>query len=81
METIDALQVSQKINLLPKPLLQEVDRYIDFLNFKYIDWGEQLSENQIESIEKGKNDILNNRLIPHKVAKERIKNYIQSKSL
>lgn len=81
MNTIDAFQVSQKINSLPIPLLQDLDRYIDFLIFRHTDWGEQLSENQISLIEKGTNDILNNRLVPHEEAKERIKNYIKSKSL
>jgi hypothetical protein len=80
MKTIDALQLNQKINSLPISLLQDVDKYIDFLNFKYADWGEQLTENQIYLIEKGTKDIFNNRLVTHKEAKERIKNHIKSKS-
>jgi hypothetical protein len=80
MKTIDALQLNQKINSLPISLLQDVDKYIDFLNFKYADWGEQLTENQISLIEKGTKDIFNNRLVTHKEAKERIKNHIKSKS-
>jgi hypothetical protein len=52
--------------------LQEVDKYIDFLNYKYSDWAEQLSEDQIKLIEKGTKDIEEKRLIPHKEAKERI---------
>jgi len=79
MNTIDATQINQKINALPKALLPDVDKYIDFLNFKYTDWGEQLSENQIALIQKGTDDILNNRLVPHNEAKERIKNYIKNK--
>jgi hypothetical protein len=79
MNTTDALKVSQKINALPLPLLQDVDRYIDFLNFKYADWGEQLTE--IYLIKKGTDDILNNRIVPHEEAKEKIKNHIKSKSL
>jgi hypothetical protein len=53
MKTITPLQVNQKINSLPTSLLQEVDKYIDFLNYKYSDWAEQLSEQQMQLIEKG----------------------------
>jgi hypothetical protein len=81
MNTITPLQINKKINLLPVTLLQEVDKYIDFLNFKYADWGQQLSENQITLIEKGTKDIEENRVISHKEAKEKIKNYIKNKSL
>jgi hypothetical protein len=81
MKTITPLQVNKKINSLPASLLQEVDKYIDFLTYKYSDWAEQLSEQQIQLIEKGVKDIEENRLIPHKEAKERIKNYIKNKSV
>ncbi|MBC7522831.1 MAG: hypothetical protein H7239_00095, partial [Flavobacterium sp.] len=79
--TITPLQVNKKINSLPASLLQEVDKYIDFLNYRYSDWAEQLSEDQIQLIEKGNNDIEENRLIPHNEAKERIKEYIKNKSV
>jgi hypothetical protein len=81
MKTITSIQVNKKINSLPPSLLQEVDKYIDFLTYKYSDWAEQLSEQQIQLIEKGIKDIEENRLIPHKEAKERIKNYIKNKSV
>ncbi|HTG65320.1 MAG TPA: hypothetical protein VL859_02985 [Flavobacterium sp.] len=81
MKTITPLDVTKKINALPASLLQEVDKYIDFLTYKYSDWAEQLSEEQVQLIEKGTKDIEENRLIPHKEAKERIKNYIQNKSV
>jgi hypothetical protein len=81
MKTITPLQVNQKINSLPASLLQEVDKYIDFLNYKYSDWAEQLSEQQTQLIEKGIKDIEDNRLIPHEEAKKRIKNYIKNKSV
>lgn len=81
MKTITPLEVTKKINALPASLSQEVDKYIDFLTYKYSDWAEQLSEEQIQLIEKGVKDIEENRLIPHKEAKEIIKNYIQNKSV
>ncbi len=83
MTTITATQINKKIKSLPVNLLYEVDRYIEFLAFKSSnsDWAEQLSEQQISLIEKGKKDIEENRVIPHKEAKERIKNYIKNKSL
>ena len=83
MATITASQINIKINALPINLLQEVDKYIEFLTFKssHSDWAEQLSEQQISLIEKGKKDHEENRVIPHKEAKERIKHYIKNKSL
>lgn len=81
MKTITSLQLNKKISSLPASLLQEVDKYIDFLTYKYSDWAEQLSEQQIQLVEKGIKDIEENRLIPHKEAKERIKNYIKNKSI
>lgn len=81
MKTITSLDVTKKINALPASLLQEVDKYIDFLTYKYSDWAEKLSEEQIQLIEKGAKDIKENRIIPHKEAKEIIKNYIQNKSV
>jgi hypothetical protein len=64
METITPLQISQKINSLPATLLLEVDKYIDFLKYKYSqsDWAEKLSEQQIQLVEKGKKDIEENRV-------------------
>lgn len=81
MSNITASQVNQKIKSLPVTLLEEVDKYIDFLTFKYTDWSEQLSENQIKLIEQGKKDSEENRVISHKQAKEIIKNHIKNKSL
>lgn len=81
MKSITPLELNKKINSLPAPLLQEVDKYIDYLTFKYSDWAEQLSDDQIQLINKGKKDIEENRLIPHLEAKEKIKNYIKNKSL
>lgn len=81
MNTVTPSQVTKKINSLPASLLQEVDKYIDFLNYKYSDWAEQLSEDQILLIEKGTKDIEENKLIPHKEAKKRIKDYIKNKSV
>lgn len=81
MNSVTPLDVNRKINALPDALLQEVDKYIDFLNFRNSTLSAELSEKEISLIEKGKSDIEQNRLIPHKEAKERIKNYIKNKSL
>ena len=81
MNSVNANDVNKKINALPVTLLQEVDNYIDFLNYKYADFSAEFSEKEISLIEKSKDDIEQNRLIPHKEAKEKIKNYIKSKSL
>ena len=57
-----------------------------FYNTDGVDFSSQIfstefSEIEISLIEKGKDDIEQNRLIPHEEAKEKIKNYIKSKSL
>lgn len=81
MNSVTPLDVNRKINALPDNLLQEVDKYIDFLNFRQSNLSSGLSEKEISLIEKGKSDMEQNRTIPHKEAKERIKNYIKNKSL
>ncbi|MEP7094754.1 MAG: DUF2281 domain-containing protein [Flavobacterium sp.] len=83
MGTITPSKLNQKIKLLPANLLQEVNDYIEFLAFKssHTDWADQLTEKQISLIEKGKKDIKENKVVSHKEAKERIKNYIKNKSL
>ncbi|AND64175.1 hypothetical protein AX766_07040 [Flavobacterium covae] len=82
MATINASQLNQKIKLLPSNLLQEVNDYVEFLAFKYAqnDWATDLSKEQILLIEKGKKDIEQAKVISHQEARERIKNYIKSKS-
>ena len=82
MSTITASQINKKIKSLPANLLEELDKYIDFLTFKsQPDWADQLTEQQISLIEKGKKDIEENKVISHKEAKERIKSYIKNKSV
>jgi hypothetical protein len=44
------------------------------------DWINELTDVQKNYIEQGKNDIQNKNTISNKVAKEKIKNYINSKS-
>jgi hypothetical protein len=82
MATITASQINQKIKLLPINLLYEVDKYIEFLAYKssHNDWADQLSEQQISLVEKGKKDIEENKIMSHKEAKEKIKDYIKNKS-
>lgn len=81
MNTITAFQINQKVNALPEKLLQELDDYIDFLKYKYAqkDWSDDLTEQQIKLIEKGKNDLEQGKILSHTQAKEKIKNYIKNK--
>ena len=81
MNTITASQINQKVNALPEMLLQELDDYIDFLKYKYTqkDWSDNLTEQQVQLIEKGRNDIAQGRVFSHTEAKEKIKNYIKNK--
>jgi len=81
MNTITAFQINQKVNALPEKLLQELDDYIDFLKYKYAqkDWSDDLTDQQIKLIEKGKNDLEQGKVLSHTQAKEKIKNYIKNK--
>ncbi len=81
MNTITASKINQKVNTLPEKLLQELDDYIDFLKYKYAqkDRSDDLTEQQIKLIEKGKKDIAQGKVISHTEAKQKIKNYIKSK--
>ncbi len=78
MSKINAFELSQKISLLPVHLLQEVNDYIEFLTFKSSqkDWADNLTNNQKTLIEKGKNDIEENKVITHKGARKLINKYI-----
>ena len=81
MNTITASQINQKVNALPEMLLQDLDDYIDFLKYKYAqkDWSDNLTEHQVQLIEKGRNDIAQGRVFSDTEAKEKIKNYIKNK--
>jgi hypothetical protein len=81
MKPISASQVNKKIASLPQNLLQEVDHFIDFIINNPTDWAETLSEYHSALIEKGKRDIEEGRVISDKEARQRIKEYIRSKTL
>ena len=69
------------MNSLPETLLEEVDKYIDYLNYKYSDWSDQLSQHQVELIKKGKADIEANKTMTHQEAKEKIQAHIKARSI
>lgn len=69
------------MNSLPETLLEEVDKYIDYLNYKYSDWSDQLSQHQVELIKKGKADIEANNTMTNEEAKEKIQAYIKARSI
>ena len=75
--------LENNLKTLPKELLGNVNDYIDFLKEKYLtkDWANQLSEIQKKSIEKGILDIENENIISHEEAKQKIRNYLQSKAI
>lgn len=82
MDAVTVSQINKKIKSLPVNLLQEVDKFIDFLTYKssHSDWSEQLSDEQLGLIEKGKKDIEENRVFSHNEAKKRIAAHIKSKT-
>ncbi|MFM2368293.1 MAG: hypothetical protein RL619_593 [Bacteroidota bacterium] len=63
--------------------MQEADKFIDYLNYKssHSDWSEQLSDEQMGLIEKGKKDIEDGKVLSHKEAKQRIAAYIKNKTI
>ena len=75
--------LEKNLKTLPKELLGNVNDYIDFLKEKYLDkdWANQLSDSQKESIKKGISDIENGNIISHEGAKQKIRNYLQSKAI
>lgn len=81
MDSITASKLSQKIQLLPDNLLHEVDKFVDYLNYRseQSDWSEGLSDSQKQSIKKGSEDISNGKTYSHAEAKQKIKEYINSK--
>lgn len=80
---IDFLKFKQKKTEISKELKIKLDeRLNDYLQNPndVQDFDAMLNELEVSLINKGKKDIEEGRLIPHKVAKERIKNYIKNKS-
>ncbi|TRX38104.1 DUF2281 domain-containing protein [Flavobacterium sp. ZT3R18] len=82
MPSATVSKINQKIKSLPADLLQEVDQYIDFLKYRndQSDWSKSIAENQFLLIEKGKKDIEEGRIYTHKEAKQKIADYIKSKT-
>lgn len=81
MNTITASQINKKVNALPKTLLKELDEYIDFLKYKYAqkELNDNLTDQQIKLIEKGRDDLIQGRVHSHSEVKEQIKDYIKNK--
>lgn len=82
MDSATASKLNQKIKMFPEDLLQEVDKFVDYLKFKSenSDWSETLNDDQKLLIEKGSEDISKGRTYTHTEAKQRIKDHIKSKS-
>ncbi len=81
MKSITTSEINQKINALPHNLLEEVNNFIDFLTYKSKDWADDLSVTEKKLIEKGINDISEDKTYTHKEAKEIIKNHIKNKTI
>ncbi|MCX8531759.1 hypothetical protein [Chryseobacterium luquanense] len=80
-------QIEKNLESLPKEFFGQVNDYIDFLKSKYsetkvveTDWAENLTDSQKQSIEKGINDIKNEKTYSHEEAKQKIKQYLFEKS-
>lgn len=81
MDSSIASKLSQKIKLLPDDLIQEVDKFVDYLKYKseHDDWSVDLTDNQKQSIQKGSEDISNGKTYSHTEAKQIIREHINSK--
>lgn len=77
--------IQNNLKTLPEGLLGNVNDYIDFLKSKYRgekeDWAENLTEFQKKSIERGISDISTGRTISHEEAKQKIREYLESKTM
>lgn len=75
--------LENNLKTLPKELLGNVNDYIDFLKEKYLtkDWANQLSDSQKKSVKKGISDIENGNTFTHEEAKQKIREYLNSKAI
>lgn len=83
---ISIKEIEKNLKSLPKEFLGQVNDYIDFLKSKYSeskfekDWADNLTDFQKDSIQKGINDIENEKTYSHEEAKQKIKQYLLEKS-
>ena len=78
-------EIEKSLKSLPKELFGQVNDYIEFLKSKYTeakteDWAENLTNSQKISIEKGIEDIKNEKTYSHEEAKQKIRQYLSEKS-
>ena len=72
-------EINKKVSALPLKALEELERYIEFLNYKHGDWSAELSEEQNLSLQKGLLDINNNRIVPHEQVKKKMREYLEAR--
>ncbi len=83
---ISIKEIEKNLKSLPKEFLGQVNDYIDFLKSKYSeskiekDWADDLTNSQKDSIQKGINDIENEKTYSQEEAKQRIRQYLLEKS-
>lgn len=77
--------IQNNLKTLPEGLLGNVNDYIEFLKSKYRsekeDWAENLTDTQKKSIEKGVSDISKGLSFSHQEAKQKIREYLESKTM
>ena len=74
----------RKLVILPQKEFDSMMEQLKQFEFKISeadDWADQLTEEQILLIEKGQEDIKEDKIVSHEEAKERIGNYIRKKSI
>ena len=83
---ISIKEIEKNLKSLPKEVLVQVNDYIEFLKSKYsetkveTDWADNLTDSQRQLIERGIDDINNERTYSHEEAKLKIKQYLLEKS-
>lgn len=79
---VEALSIiNNKLKTIPDNFLNEIVAYLDFISFKATnnDWAEDLTPQQLQSIERGQNDLNTGNTVSHKEAMSRIKAHFKSK--
>lgn len=75
--------ISKRIKSLPKNALVELEQFLNYLDYKHSksnDWADEISNEARLSIQRGKEDIENGKVLPHAEAREMMTEYLRKKT-
>ena len=83
MNTNTINKINEKLKVMPDDVVDDILKYLDFLNFekKDSDWQDDLSDLEHTLIKQGQDDLINNRTYSHQEALELIQHHINAKRL